>query len=99
MTLQYLPQNSLISTLVLGFSVGALARLAVHRADVYLAGMAELFMLFGGRAFAHDAAYVANDGQAVSQCLCTRDSTSKSWAKFSTAIHLSCGLCIEPEGI
>jgi ribosomal protein S18 acetylase RimI-like enzyme len=55
----------LISTLVLGFSVDPLARWAVPHADVYLAGMAEFFELFGGKAFEHDAAYVANDGQAV----------------------------------
>ncbi|MEZ5552883.1 MAG: GNAT family N-acetyltransferase [Pseudomonadales bacterium] len=55
----------LISTLVLGFASDPLARWVVGQAHDYLTAIAEFFELFGGKAFEHDSAYVANDGQAV----------------------------------
>ncbi|WP_430427095.1 GNAT family N-acetyltransferase [Parasphingorhabdus sp.] len=54
----------LIQTLVLGFVTDPIARWIQKDASSYLAGMGPFFDGFGGRAFDHDSAFIANDGQA-----------------------------------
>ncbi|SIN83865.1 Acetyltransferase (GNAT) family protein [Parasphingorhabdus marina DSM 22363] len=52
-------------TIILGFATDPLVRFSTPGADVYLEGFAEFMTLFGGRAFDHEGAWIANDGQAV----------------------------------
>jgi len=51
--------------IMLGFAVDPLVRFAVPGAHDYLDGFDTFMALFGGRAFEHGGAWVANDGQAV----------------------------------
>ena len=55
----------LIQTLVLSFASDPVSRWSTPKADEFLANMPGFFALFGGKAFDHGTAYVANDGQAV----------------------------------
>jgi ribosomal protein S18 acetylase RimI-like enzyme len=59
----------LLQTIVLGFSADPMARWASPDAAVYLDRRAEFFDAFGGAAFDHGTAFVADDGAAVATWL------------------------------
>lgn len=59
----------LIQTIVLGFSADPMARWASPDPAVYLARRDEFFDAFGGAAFDHGTAFVADDGAAVATWL------------------------------
>lgn len=59
----------LLHTLVLGFSGDPMARWASPDAATYLDRRHEFFDAFGGAAFEHDSAFVADDGAAVATWL------------------------------
>lgn len=59
----------LLHTLVLGFSADPMARWASPDAATYLDRRHEFFDAFGGAAFEHDSAFVADDGAAVATWL------------------------------
>ncbi len=52
--------------IMLGFAVDPLVRFFAPTADAYLDGFDAFMKLFGGRAFDHGSAWIANEGQAVS---------------------------------
>lgn len=58
-------RNRFMHTITLGFATDPLVRFTSPGADVYLERFAAFMTLFGGRAFDHDSALIANDGQAV----------------------------------
>ena len=51
--------------IMLGFAIDPLVRFFAPTAHSYLDGFDEFMALFGGRAFDHGGAWIANDGQAV----------------------------------
>lgn len=55
----------LLQTIVLGFAADPIARWATPDPGVYLDGRDEFFDAFGGAAFDHGSAFVADDGAAV----------------------------------
>ena len=59
----------LLHTLVLGFSADPVARWASPDAATYMSRRHEFFGAFGGAAFDHDTAFVADDGAAVATWL------------------------------
>ena len=59
----------LLQTIVLGFSADPMARWAFPDAAVYLDRRDEFFDAFGGAAFDHGTAFVAEDGAAVATWL------------------------------
>lgn len=59
----------LLQTIVLGFSSDPMARWATPDAAVYLSRRDEFFDAFGGAAFDHGTAFVADDGAAVATWL------------------------------
>ena len=59
----------LLHTLVLGFSADPVARWASPDAATYMSRRHEFFGAFGGAAFAHGTAFVADDGAAVATWL------------------------------
>jgi GNAT superfamily N-acetyltransferase len=59
----------LLQTLVLGFSADPMARWASPDAALYLDRRGEFFDAFGGAAFDHGTAFVADDGAAVATWL------------------------------
>lgn len=59
----------LLHTLVLGFSADPVARWASPDAATYMSRRHEFFDAFGGAAFAHGTAFVADDGAAVATWL------------------------------
>lgn len=59
----------LLQTIVLGFSGDPIARWATPDAAVYLDRRDEFFDAFGGAAFDHGTAFVADDGAAVATWL------------------------------
>ena len=59
----------LLQTIVLGFSADPMARWASPEPAVYLARRDEFFDAFGGAAFDHGTAFVADDGAAVATWL------------------------------
>ncbi len=59
----------LLQTIVLGFAADPMARWASPDAAVYLDRRAEFFDAFGGAAFDHGTAFVADDGAAVATWL------------------------------
>lgn len=59
----------LLHTLVLGFSADPMARWASPEAATYLDRRHEFFDAFGGAAFEHESAFVADDGAAVATWL------------------------------
>ncbi len=59
----------LLHTLVLGFSADPVARWASPDAATYLDRRHQFFDAFGGAAFAHETAFVADDGAAVATWL------------------------------
>ncbi|MBX7540543.1 GNAT family N-acetyltransferase [Qipengyuania sphaerica] len=52
-------------TITLAFSTDPLTRYAAPTADVYLSTLGKFMTLFGGKAFDHESAWIANEGQAV----------------------------------
>ena len=62
-------RSRLMQTIVLGFSADPMARWASPEAAVYLDRRAEFFDAFGGAAFDHGTAFVADDGAAVATWL------------------------------
>ena len=65
------PQDKarLLQTIVLGFAADPMARWATPDAAVYLDRRTEFFDAFGGAAFDHGTAFVADDGAAVATWL------------------------------
>ena len=59
----------LLHTLVLGFSADPVARWASPDASTYMDRRHEFFGAFGGAAFEHGPAFVADDGAAVATWL------------------------------
>lgn len=59
----------LLHTLVLGFSADPMARWASPDAATYMSRRHEFFDAFGGAAFEHGTAFVADDGAAVATWL------------------------------
>jgi len=59
----------LLQTIVLGFAADPMARWASPDAAVYLDRRTEFFDAFGGAAFVHGTAFVADDGAAVATWL------------------------------
>lgn len=59
----------LLQTIVLGFAADPMARWATPDAAVYLDRRVEFFDAFGGAAFDHGTAFVADDGAAVATWL------------------------------
>ena len=59
----------LLQTIVLGFSADPMARWASPEPAAYLARRDEFFDAFGGAAFDHGTAFVADDGAAVATWL------------------------------
>ncbi len=59
----------LLQTIVLGFAADPMARWATPDAAVYLDRRIEFFDAFGGAAFDHGTAFVADDGAAVATWL------------------------------
>ena len=59
----------LLHTLVLGFSADPVARWASPAAATYMSRRHEFFGAFGGAAFEHGTAFVADDGAAVATWL------------------------------
>lgn len=62
-------KTRLLQTLVLGFSADPMARWASPDAALYLARRDEFFDAFGGAAFDHGTAFVADDGAALATWL------------------------------
>ena len=62
-------KSRLMQTIVLGFSADPMARWASPHAAVYLDRRDEFFDAFGGAAFDHGTAFVADDGAAVATWL------------------------------
>ena len=58
-------KERLLQTLVLGFAADPVARWVTPRACDYLKDRTASFDAFGGKAFAHGSAFVANDGEAL----------------------------------
>ncbi|QTD55717.1 GNAT family N-acetyltransferase [Parasphingorhabdus cellanae] len=58
-------RTELIDTLVLGFAADPIARWVLPETHTYLTCMGAFFDGFGGRAFNHQSAFVANSGQGV----------------------------------
>ena len=59
----------LLHTLVLGFSADPVARWASPDAATYMSRRHEFFGAFGGAAFDHGTAFVADDGAAIATWL------------------------------
>lgn len=58
-------RQRIMRTIMLAFAADPLARFASPTADTYLGSLLEFMTLFGGNAFDHSSAWIANDGQAA----------------------------------
>ena len=84
-------RSKMINSLVLGFAIDPIARWLQPDASTYLAGMGPFFDAFGGRAFDHGSAFIANDGQAAALWL------PPAVEPDEEAMHAAMGDSIDPS--
>ncbi len=58
-------RDRIMRTIMLAFATDPLTRFASPTADAYLGTLLEFMTAFGGNAFEHTTAWIANDGQAA----------------------------------